>query len=419
LVDVHVLVEPSNAMATKRNIIQLVLARLISTAGGYAALFVGIWGTAVFELKATPGQLATLMAVVAIVTIASGLVAGVLIDRSDPRRVMLVGELLFVPTALAAVLADTMVELTCAAAAMTLFSSAVFTAITAFPPYLADDDTRLVKINSGLESAGMAGLMCGPAIGGGVAHIASLDWIFVLDAATSLVAVVLVLPVRVREVEKQKRREAVSALVEIREGFVHCYGDARLRFLILASSSVWLVLGVFRVLEALFFRDVLEVSPSVLGVVLALWGSGMVAGALAVTRLPRGIVTVRGVAALLVLNGFGVVAYTGTDRLAVVVAAAIGWGFLLGVMVTAARTLIHRHSPAPLIGRIAGAVAFHREVATLVPLTIVPSIAAATGVQGPLVGAGIFLVAGGALVAWPTAARLDKGAGAAGPESPR
>jgi predicted MFS family arabinose efflux permease len=347
------------------------------------------------------------MGAVALVTIVSGLGAGVLIDRTDPRRVMIVGELLFIPTALAATQAETILTLTIAAAAMTLFSGAVFTAIAAFPPYLADHDAQLVKINSGLESAGMAAMMFGPAIGAAVARVSNLDAVFVLDAATSLVSVLLVLPVKVRTTEKQKRSQT-SALTEIREGFVHCYSDAKLRYLILASSSMWLVLGAFRVLEALFFRDILKVSPSVLGVVISLWGSGLVCGALAVMRMPRRILSARGVAALLVLNGVAVVAYVGTDHLAVAVTGAIIWGFLLGILITAARTLIHRSSPPALIGRIAGAVAFHREVATLVPLMVLPSVAGVTGVQTPLVTAGIFLVAAGLLVGWPAATRLDK-----------
>ena len=68
----------------------VVLARLISRTGGEAAFFVGIWGKAAFELQATPGELALVMAALAIASLIGASAAGVLVDRFDPRKVVLI-----------------------------------------------------------------------------------------------------------------------------------------------------------------------------------------------------------------------------------------------------------------------------------------------------------------------------------------
>src|SRR3989304_1908954 len=69
--------------------------------------------------------------------------AAMLVDRHDPRIVLLAGEILFVPAALAATQATDMGSLTWAVAAMALFSTPVFTAIASFAPYLTDQPERL------------------------------------------------------------------------------------------------------------------------------------------------------------------------------------------------------------------------------------------------------------------------------------
>ena len=118
-------------MWSDRNVRAVVIARLVSRIGGEAAFFVGIWGKAAFELDATPAQLALVMAALGVASLIGASVAGVLVDRFDPRRVVMVGEVLFVPAALAMAFVDTIPSLAVATFVLGLIG-AVMAALCAF-----------------------------------------------------------------------------------------------------------------------------------------------------------------------------------------------------------------------------------------------------------------------------------------------
>ena len=140
-------------MWSDRNVRAVVLARLISRVGGEAAFFVGIWGKAAFELEATPSQLAAVMAALGVASLIGASVAGVLVDRFDPRRVVIWGELAFVPAALALIFADSIPNLVVATFVLGLVGTPVFTAISSFGPFLTDNAESLARINSWIEAA--------------------------------------------------------------------------------------------------------------------------------------------------------------------------------------------------------------------------------------------------------------------------
>ena len=125
--------------------------RFIPRTGGEAAFFVGIWGKASYDLDSTPGQLALLMGVMGVMALIGTTIGGVLIDRFDPKKVMLYGEIAFVPSAIAPMFADTMAQMTLSIAVLSLFSMIVYTSVASFPPYLTDDDEKLKGINGALS----------------------------------------------------------------------------------------------------------------------------------------------------------------------------------------------------------------------------------------------------------------------------
>lgn len=373
-------------MWSDRNVRSVVIARLISRIGGEAAFFVGIWGKAAFELDSTPGQLAMVMAALGVASLIGASVAGVLVDRFDPRRVVMVGELAFVPATVAMVFVDSIPSLVIATFALGLVGTPVFTAISSFAPFLSDDATRIAKINSWIEGASWTAFIIGPAVGAVIAGSIGIDTIFVVDAVTSVAAAALLLPVRVRKLSRDATRR--GGLDELKEGFAVAYGNHRLRFYIWLGSSVWLLFGVFSALEPLFYRDVLGVEVETLGWVNSVFGLGLVAGTVIAGRLPGRMRTALWLTILVGLNAVGVVAYVGTDILAVVVAAAPFWGVIIGLMAPLHRTMIQINSPERLVGRIMGVNHIHSEIGHLVPLAFAPLIANLLGVQPTLLGAG-------------------------------
>ncbi len=392
-------------MLRNRSVLRVVAARLISRTGGEAAFFVGIWGKAAYELNGSASDIAFVIAALGISGLLGGVVAGALIDRFDPRRVLLGSEILFVPATLAFLAVDSITGLVVVSAFLGLASAPTFTAIASFPPFVTADPHELGRMNAMVETAGMAALITGTASGAVLATWLGIDAIFVFDAITSLVAVALVAGVRVREIAGHGE-PAGGGMAEIRAGFRYAFGHERLRFYLLAGGSVWLLFGLFSALEPLFFRDVLERGPETIGWVNTVFGIGLVSGTLVAGRLPDRLRSARVVLILLALNGVGSAVYIGTDRLTVVILGAVFWGTVIGIFAPTVRTMLHVNSPEPMIGRITGVSQVIGEVAKLGPLVVAPLLAARFGVQPPLAVSGSVLTLL-AILAWRTGTHLD------------
>ena len=233
-----------------------------------------------------------------------------------------------------------------------------------------------------------------------------IDSIFVLDAATSAIAALLLIPVKVRKIEKDESSQR-GGWKELKEGFSIAYGDRRLRFYIWLGSSVWLLFGTFGALEPLFFRDILEVEVEALGWMNSIFGLGLVGGTLIAGRLPSRLRTATFLTFMVGMNAVGVLAYVGTDLVQVVAVAGAFWGMIIGTMAPLHRTLVQLNSPQEAVGRIMGVNHIHSEVGHLIPLAIAPGLAAAFGVQRSLIIAGL-TVGLVAITFMPMARRLDK-----------
>jgi DHA3 family macrolide efflux protein-like MFS transporter len=388
-----------------RNTARVVAARFISRAGGEAAFFVGIWGKAAYEFGATPGEQALLMASLGIFALVGSALAGVLIDRFDPRRVLIVSELLFVPATLALIIPNDIGEMTVAIVFAGSAAGAVMTAVASLPPFLTDDSDQLQRINAAVEAGASGAFVAGPALGAVIARYWTLDWIFVLDAATSIVAVALVAGVNLRP--GAQREGKLPAFKEMRDGFRFAWTSPSLRLYLGIFTALWLSFGAFTALEPLFYRDVLLTGPEALGWVNTLFGAGVVAGSVLLGRLPRRYVCSRTALVGAVGSGIGAIVYTGTADMRVVVAGAIYWGVVLGVMFPMVRTLIQLDTPDHLIGRVMGTTNVSSQVGELLPLTFVPALAASFGIQPVLVGSGVCLIIA-ALLAYREGVRIDR-----------
>lgn len=393
-------------MFSDRNALRVALARFVSRTGAEAAFFVGIWGKAAYEFDGTAAEIALVIAALGISGLIGSAVAGTLVDRFDPRRVLIAAEVVFVPVALSLLFASSLVMLIILSAALGLVSAPINTAIASFPPFLTEDPDRLAKMNSLVETSGMAALITGTAIGGALAKWVGIDAIFVFDAVTSVVALVIIYGVRLVGDAPDEIPIERDSLRELKEGIRFAFGHHRLRFYLLAGASVWAMFGLFSALEPLFFRDILGEPPETIGFVNTVFGIGLVAGTWMVARLPRAARSARAVLVLVALNGLGAILYVGTDRLPVVVAGGFVWAVMIGLFVPIVRTMLHVNSPRPMVGRVMGVSQMLSEVGKLAPLTAAPVLAAAFGVQETLAGGGLLLGIA-AFAFWRVAKHLD------------
>lgn len=374
------------AVQTRRSdLYRVVSARFISRAGSEAAFFVGIWGKAAYALHAGPSQLALIMFLMASGSILGSILAGVLVDRYGPRRVLAVAEVAFVPAALGMAFAHSIPALAALVAVWSFAGAPVVTAGASFAPFLTADPDSLSRINAQIESTASLALLTGPAIGALITHYFSVDWVFVLDAATSLAAAGLVWTVHLRRIERTSAEER-HPLRELTDGLRESYSVRPLRYYILVGTIAWFSFGAFGALEPLFYRDVVHTGVETLGWINTVFGAALLAGAFLFPKLPKRTVSARALVVFLALNALGAIAYVGSGDLRRVVVGAILWGFVIGGLDPLLRTLVHRDTPEELVGRVVGTQEVHRRLGELVPLAIAPALAVRFGVQATLIG---------------------------------
>jgi predicted MFS family arabinose efflux permease len=398
---------------SKRDIALVTAARFLSLGGAQAAFVVGIWGKAAFELEASAGGIAFLMAGIGVAWFVGSAIAGTLVDRFGPRRVFVIAGLAVAPASLAVIAANSLWQLVALAALVDLVNAHAYNAAISTPPFLAEGDAALRRVNVILETAARLSLIAGAGAGALIARLAGIDWVFLLHAGAAVSSALLFGSARFA-IPSPSRDERTR----LTDGVRFVYGNRSVRYFVWIPALLWMSFSAFEALEPLFFRDVLGTEPDALGWVNMVFGIGLTIGSLAVIKFPGGLVSATGLAAVVSVSGVASLLFVGAPGLSIVAAGAAVWGFVFGLQAPVLRTLIHTATPRRLLGRVSSTAEIHDGTASLLPLAFVPALAAAFGVRAVLVVNAILL----ALVVGmtvPHARALDRRAGApAGPPDP-
>lgn len=388
-----------------RNLRLVIAARFISRVGGSAAFFIGTWGIAAYGFRASAGQLAWMSAGNALAGIVGTLIAGVLIDRIGPRKVMIGAEILTIPAVIAMSMASTFPVFVLFSMMFSLAGVPTFTAGASFAPFIVDGQHDLERANAGIEAAGSAGFVIGPAAGGIVSNLVSMRAVFIVMAVCSVAAATVAYFIRIDETPGHPGER--HPLAELREGLRLSYGIRSLRYYILLGTVAWLGFGAFSALEPLFYRDAVGVGVEWIGYMNTLFGVGLVGGAWLLPRLSDRVVSPRGGAIAVAIMGLGAILYVGSTNLVLIGSGALVWGVVIGAVEPLLRTLLHTDAPHEYVGRIVSTAMYHRSAGELVPLAFAPTLAALFGVQPVLIG-GSLLVTVVALSSLPTAFAIER-----------
>ncbi len=379
-------------MLRDRNVRLLLLSHLVSRTGGEAAFFVGIWGRAAFELGTSAVGIAIIMGAIGIAGMAGSAIAGVLVDRYDPRRVVVIGELLFVPGILAAGQAEQVWTLALFAALAWLPGSGVLTAMSAFPPFLDAGEDSIERGNIALEFAENMAFVTGPAIGAIIVRfLGDVTHVFTLDAVTSIIGVAIILRVALRGVERE-RDEGSTPLREALDGVRYVRSSPAVLLPMALGTLMFLSFGVFTTLEPLFFRDVLQTDVEALGWLNSLFGVGILAGTLVLNAFTKRFARLAVAVGLTTLAGTGALVYVGTDSITVVGVGAVYWGFLIGILFPLLRILLQRQARPAMVGRVMGLFEISQQAGEMIPLVVAPLLVLVFPVQPVLVGSGFVIV---------------------------
>jgi hypothetical protein len=352
------------AVFRRRDFSLLWLAQLISTAGSSLTdLAAGIW-----VYRETHSALAvglTLMAT-AIPSLIVGLLAGVYVDRHDRQRIMtvtclvqgvIVGLIAIVIGLSGVALVGLYVLLLLNAGVKQFFDPAHDSLI----PEMASDE-ELSAANAFLSIAAFGSTAIGFAGAGLLASTVGLQWAFILDAASFVVAAGLIrLMGRYTLPVPEEDATPAVILANLKSGMSTLFGTPILRSLFIIGSFMFVAFGLWNVLLLPFSITVLGASEFEYGLQEGLTSVGFVIGSLFMARfagrLPEPVWIV------ISLVGMGIVGIG--YGLSTTVPVAIS-GFLQPASSVSRAVLLQRNTPREMRGRVFSAFYVMRDVIFLI-----------------------------------------------------
>jgi MFS family permease len=364
----------------------LALGQAVNGIGSWAAL-VAIWGFASYRFHAGPGELVLLGLGWGLPPFLFGPLAGVVIDRLDPRRVTMVANTASAAVSVTMIFAGSFERLLLLAVLHGVGKAFSVPALDALPARLVSRD-RLFSANAVLSMAIDLSIVGGPLVAAGVIAVAGLGAAFAVDAATYVIGALAVAFVRLRPIERDGDVMRTGPWREALEGLRITWGAAAARPLMVLAAAIWLSFGMYAVLEPLYVRDVLGSPVSTFAFLQTAFGIGLVGTGLVLPRIRRFLGTAVALAAVVTASGMAAALYVGTHVVAVAFVGVFAWGVTVALFNAPARTLLMAATPEHAHGRVMSTWRTVNAAAHLAPSMLTGGLAAVIGVQATmLVGA--------------------------------
>ena len=378
----------------------LIAIRVCLYIGCMGCYFIGVMGTLTFAMGGGVVENALAVALLNLSLMVGGVVGGKALDAVGPSRYLRVCAGAEVASGLLYQVLGSSVAGVLTGAALFGFAFGMADIVArSYAAYLTGDTGELKRINSAVTLASNVSVAVGPMIGGAIALAAPTQAVFLFMAACAALALVPASRFRrlrdpsSADAKGPEGSEGLADGASVRAGFAQIFGSEVLSLLFWATMLSFLGYGAFDPLESLFYRDVLKVGASWMGWLSALAGVGGIVGACLSGRIPTGHVNVRTMLAVLAVHGAGCLLYVSTPNVAVACAGQFTLGAAFSAFGPIKDTLVQVHTPLSRIGRVNAAMSAGYNLAGVVPLLCAPAIAAALGVQGTLVGAGVVVTA--------------------------
>lgn len=366
------------------------IGQAISLAGDGIYLVAIAW--IVYDISNSPGSLAIVGLAWTLPQVAGLLLAGVLSDRFERRRLLVIADLIrfaAIGTIAALAYAD-VAELWHLVVLVVFygFGQALFQpAFTAIVPEIIPRE-ELLQANAMrelLEPLGMR--FIGPALGGALIAVFGVGTAFLIDALTFVASALAVVGIQRRP---PLRSDAGSMWRDLAEGFAYVRAHAWLWGTLLGAALFLLfTFGPFEVLLPYIIRNELGGDAATFGVVLAAGGAGSIFGAVLVGRigLPRRHVTFMWAAWTL---GDGLIIALAFAETAWVMCLVSFANFALGTAALVVwNTLMNTLVPPELLGRVSSLDWFVSIGLTPVSFAITGPVASVLGARETLALAGV------------------------------
>ncbi|MFN2187156.1 MAG: MFS transporter [Candidatus Promineifilaceae bacterium] len=296
-----------------------------------------------------------------------GLFAGVIVDRYDRKRIMILANLI---RAILVFLIPVLVPLNTAwlyvLVALTSTVGQFFDpAHESVLPEIAPDE-ELAAANSLMAISSFGSTAIGFAASGLLASLGDLKWAFYVDAITFVLAAIFIALIEIKPLIVESKTNVSVIISGLRGGLKYLFDTPILKSLFLVSIPVVVAVGLINSLLLPFATQALNMSEFQFGIQEGVTSIGFVVGALAMAgfagRLYEGQWLTIGYIGLGIL-GF---AYSQATNIPIAITILFFFGMMNAPSSIAKRLVIQRHAPREMRGRVNSAFFVTRDIFFLV-----------------------------------------------------
>lgn len=344
------------------------IGQLVSTAG--SALTSLAASILVFRLTGSAASVGLMMMATAAPSLLVGLFAGVIVDRYDRKRIMIVTELIravliaFIPllVPLNIVWLYVIVALT---SAIGQFYDPAHESVL---PEIAPED-ELAAANSLMAISSFGSTAIGFAASGLIASTASIEWAFWIDALSFLVSALVIVFISVQPMEDQEAGSVDMVVRNLRAGIRFLSDTPLLRSLFLAYIPVLIAFGLSNSLLLPFSIRALGANEFQYGIQEGLTSLGFVASSLLMAAIFDRMREGQWIALGWIGMGILGVLYSRATSIPLAILLVTVSGFMNAPSAIGGRIVLQRSTPREMRGRVNSAFFVSRDILFLIGMS--------------------------------------------------
>jgi MFS family permease len=339
------------AVFCRPNFTLLWIAQFVSTIG--SGLTVIAASILVYRLTGSAWSVGLVLLAAALPSLLVGLLAGVLVDRFERKRIMIAANLICalliaaIPFALAVGISWLYLLVALSSAVGQFFAPAQASVLPETAP-----DQELAAANAMMTISQYGALTIGYAGAGLIATLSSIAWAFYLDALSFVLSALCILFIQVVPLAAKQGSNFAAVVQNLRAGLVFVRNTLVLRSLVLVFLPTFMIYGFVNSLLLAFATRSLGATEFEYGLMEGAFTIGFVVGSLVMARLAERLRAGRWVAVSLLGMGLFMVC----QALAGSVLAAVAFNTLIGILNAPSylgrQLLVQRTTPREVRGRV-------------------------------------------------------------------
>jgi MFS family permease len=330
---------------------RLWIAQFVSIFGDFLA-FYAVSSYISFRLHGSPRQVTMIMVSFLLPFALVGPIAGVFVDRWDPKRTMIASDLVRAALVIAMVFASLPWQFYAVFAVLSAISTFFVPAQSVVTPLIVPRE--LLLSGSALMQQTVQGVrILSPAAAGALVGMLGERSCYYLDSVSFLASALLIGGIVLPAERPHQNRDVRSVLADLQTGLVYVLRHTVIGFVVTALAAGTFAISAFISLLAIYVRDILRAGPGLYGAAGAMVGVGSLAGSIAITPVARRIAH----PARLILYGLVVIAaavcvLAKTDATPVALAACLTVGIGSSLIVVPTFALLQSEAAPEMRGRV-------------------------------------------------------------------